>query len=405
MRKTDLHPQLQASSVPIPGRGGCYAVIPLPVPIHVDVPECFVLFALASRELEDLAVALKKNPARADLLLKMLNRREAVDSSQIEGTKTGFDGLLLHELEIGTENGQFDADASETFAYMRAFVLGCAAVEQSGQQALTKALICRLHGELMAEQPRATPGQIRTVQNYIGIQLETARYVPPPATAVGRLLDDLESLLQYQPDGVMEVSILMRAAIAHAQFEAIHPFLDGNGRTGRLLLPLMLQAAGEPPIHLATFLKVRQQAYYDALLAVQTQLNWTPWVRLFLECVIASCRHTVQLLGVMQELQAKWHGSLVDQRKRKDAAVWRVVELLLGQPVITVNELVHRLGVSFPAANQAVNDLVAMDILRPANTQRRGRVFHAHEVMNALYTGLDVVLEQAARQGRAGVAK
>lgn len=405
MRKTDLHPQLQAGSVPIPGRGGCYAVIPLPVPTHVDVPECFVLFALASRELEDLAVALKKNPARADLLLKMLNRREAVDSSQIEGTKTGFDGLLLHELEIGTESGQFDADASETFAYIRAFVMGCAAVEQSGQQTLTKELICRLHGELMAEQPRATPGQIRTVQNYIGIQLETARYVPPPATAVSRLLDDLESLLQYQPDGVMEVSILMRAAIAHAQFEAIHPFLDGNGRTGRLLLPLMLQAAGEPPIHLATFLKVRQQAYYDALLAVQTQLNWTPWVRLFLECVIASCRHTVQLLGVMQELQARWQGSLVDQRKRKDAAVWRVVELLLGQPVITVNELVHRLGVSFPAANQAVNNLVTMDILRPANTQRRGRVFHAHEVMNALYTGLDVVLEQAARQGRAGVAK
>ena len=129
MRKTDLHPQLQASSVPIPGRGGCYAVIPLLVPTHVDVPECFALFVLASRELEDLAVALKKNPAYADLLLSMLNRREAVDSSQIEGTKTGFDGLLLHELEIGTESGQFDADVSETFAYIRAFVMGCAAVE------------------------------------------------------------------------------------------------------------------------------------------------------------------------------------------------------------------------------------------------------------------------------------
>ena len=405
MRKTDLHPQLQVSSVSIPGRGGCYAVIPPPVPTHVDTPECYALFALASRELEALAGALKKSPAHANLLLSMLNRREAVDSSQIEGTKTGFDGLLLHELEMGTESVQLDADASETYAYMRAFVVGCAAVEQRGQQALTKALICRLHGELMVDQARAMPGEIRTVQNYIGIQLETARYVPPPATAVDRLLDDLEGLLQYETDGVMEVSILMRAAIAHAQFEAIHPFLDGNGRTGRLLLPLILQAAGAPPIHLATFLKVRQQAYYDALLAVQTQLNWTPWMRLFLECVIASCRHTVQLLGVMQELQVKWQGSLTDQRKRKDAAVWRVVDLLLGQPVITVNELVRRLGVSFPAANQAVNDLLNLDILRPANTQRRGRVFHAHEVMNALYTGLDIVLEQAARQGRAGVAE
>ena len=404
MRKTDLHPQLQANCVPIPGRGGCYAVVPLPVPSAVHVPECFALFALASRELEELAAALKKNPAHAGLLLNMLNRREAVDSSQIEGTKTGFDGLLLHELEMGTEQAQLNADASETFAYIRAFVAGSAAVEQGGQQALSKDLICRLHEELMVGQPRSTPGLIRTVQNYFGIQLETARYVPPPATSVNRLLDDLEGLLQYEPDDVMEVSILMRAAIAHAQFEAIHPFLDGNGRTGRLLLPLMLQAAGEPPIHLATFLKVRQQTYYDALLAVQTKLNWTPWVQLFLECVIASCRHTVQLLSVLQALQAQWKITLTDQRKRKDAAVWRVVDLLLGQPVITVNELVRRLSVSFPAANQAVNDLVALGILRPANTQRRDRVFHAHEVMNALYSGLDVVLERAINQGSMGIS-
>lgn len=398
MRKSDLHPTLQASCVPIPERGGCYAVIPPPVPTSVDAADSYHLFALASRELELLSSALQKNSEHAGLLLGMLNRREAVDSSQIEGTKTGFDGLLLHELRLGTEDAEPDDDASETFAYVRAFMLGTQAVDQMGQKALTQALICRLHAELMTDQSRYTPGKIREIQNYIGVRLETARYVPPPAEVVEALLEDLEGLLQYQPDGPKEVSILMRAAIAHAQFEAIHPFLDGNGRTGRLLLPLMLQAAGQPPIHLATFLKVRQQEYYDALWQVQIKLNWSPWLQLFLEIVIASCRHTVFLLDTLHDLQRQWKAALTEKNKRKHAAIWRVVDILLGQPLITVNELSRRLEVSFPAANQAVEDLVAMDILRPLNDHQRHRVFQAHQVMNALYTGLDEILEKAVQR-------
>lgn len=398
MRKTDLHPTLQASCVPIPGRDGCYAVIPPPVPTSVDAAGCYPLFALASRELELLSAALQKNQEHASLLLGMLNRREAVDSSQIEGTRTGFDGLLLHELRLGTEDAEPDNDASETFAYVRAFMLGTQAVAQMGQRALTQALICRLHAELMADQARHMPGKIREIQNYLGLRLETARYVPPPAEAVEALLADLEGLLQYQADGPKEVSILMRSAIAHAQFEAIHPFLDGNGRTGRLLLPLMLQAAGQPPIHLATFLKVRQQEYYDALWQVQTKLNWTPWLQLFLESVIASCRHTVFLLDTLHDIQREWKAALTEKNKRKHAAIWRVVDTLLGQPLITVNELSRRLKVSFPAANQAVEDLVAMDILRPLNDHQRHRVFQAHQVMNALYTGLDEILEKTVQR-------
>lgn len=396
MRKSDLHPTLQESCVPIPGRGGCYAVIPPPAPISVDAEHNYHLFALASRELELLSSALHKNQEHASLLLGMLNRREAVDSSQIEGTKTGFDGLLLHELRLGTEDAEANDDASQTFAYVRAFMLGTQAVAQQGQKALTQEFICRLHAELMTDQAHHKPGKIREIQNYIGLRLETARYVPPPAEAVEALLTDLEGLLQYQADGPKEVSILMRAAIAHAQFEAIHPFLDGNGRTGRLLLPLMLQAAGEPPIHLATFLKVRQQEYYDALWQVQVKLNWRPWLQLFLESVIASCRHTVFLLDTLHDLQQQWEAALAARNKRKHAAIWRVVDLLLGQPLITVNELARRLEVSFPAANQAVDDLVAMDILRPLNDQKRHRAFQAHQVMNALYTGLDEILGKPA---------
>lgn len=371
----------------------------MPTPADVDVPACNTLFALAHRELEALRGAIAAHPDTADLLLAMLNRREAVDSSQIEGTRTGFDGLLLHELEQGSKEARHDADAQETFAYVRAWMAGCEAVEQRGAEALNVDLLRTLHRVLMHDQARATPGELRSVQNYIGMPPEMARFIPPPPAHVPALLEDLVGLLQYEPDGVKVTSVLMRAAVAHAQFEAIHPFLDGNGRTGRLLLPLMFKAAGEPPIHLATFLKVRQRDYYDALLAVQMRLDWAPWLRLFLECVIASARHTVQLFAALETIQRRWHGLLVEQKKRRHAAIWRAIELLLGQPIITVGELAHRLDTAFPAANAAVEELVRLDILRETTARRRNRVYAAHEVLNALYTGLDAVLAEAGQVG------
>ena len=118
---------------------------------------------------------------------------------------------------------------------------------------------------------------------------------------------------------------------------------------------------------------------------------------LFLECVIASCRHTIQLFSALQDLQARWRSRLTEAGKRRHATIWKVADLLLGQPVVTVNSVAERLGVSFPAANDAISDLVVLDILRPASTRQRHRVFHAHEVMNALYTGLDAVLDEVSR--------
>lgn len=400
MRKSDLHPTLQKTCVPIPERSGCFAVVPPSVPVSVDVPACHGLLVLAQRELELLTDAILKNPHEAELLMNMLNRREAVDSSQIEGTHTGFDGLLIHEIEAGTEDEVSDSDASVTLNYVRAFMMGAREVETLGQAALNLNLVRNLHAQLMAGQTRYAPGQWRDRQNYIGLRMETARYIPPPPDDVPRLMDDLLGLLQYEPDGVAVASILLRAAIAHVQFEAIHPFLDGNGRTGRLLLPLMLKAEGKPPIHLASFLKLRQQEYYDALLQVQTKLEWEPWIRLFLESVIASCRHTTKLFDDMRGIQLRWQGLLTQQGKRRHATIWKVCGLLLGQPVVTINSITQRLGVTFPAANDAVSELVALDILRPATQQQRHRVFHAHEVMNVLYSGLDAVIEDVGQYTR-----
>lgn len=393
MRKSDLHRSLQATAVAIPGKGGCYAVVPHPAPFSVDVLACAATLQMARRELDLLKGQLSRC-AYADRLLRSLNRREAVDSSQIEGTRTSFDELLLYEMDLADKAIPADADASETLAYVDAATFGEEAVRAHGQSALTRQLLLKLHARLMAGSPRAQPGHFRTVQNHIGgLRIEDAVFIPPPPGEVERLMADLEDLLQYAPEGNLVSSILMRAAIAHAQFEAIHPFTDGNGRIGRMLLPLMLQAEDEPPIHLATFLKRRQGEYYEKLRAAQMRLDWTPWVSLFLDSVIASCRHTGQLVVEIDDIQAGWNEQFQARRKRRHATIWRVAELLPGQPVITAKEAARQLQVTFPAANDAIAELVEMDILRPSNAQRRNRAFQTHQILNALHTGLDGVLK------------
>jgi Fic family protein len=405
VKKSDLNPALRATAVPVPGHSGCYAVVP-PTPglFPLDSP----LLPLARREMQVLADAVAAAPDYAGLLMHMLNRREAVDSSQIEGTRTEFDQLLLHEIGVGTPDAVTDADADLTLNYLRAYTLGAGRVKAQGSSTLDTGLICSLHRRLMTGAPRAVPGKIRTVQNFIGgLKMENARFIPPPPAEVPRLMAGLDRLIRYEPDpeSHFRFDVLVRALVVHAHFEAIHPFTDGNGRVGRMLLPLMFLADGGQPIHLATFLKRRQQEYYDALLAVQMKLRWSDWVQLFLECTIASGRHTVHLLHELRTIADQWREHLKERRVRKHAVVWSLANLLLGQPVVTVNVLVERLGVSFPAANAAVAVLVDMGILRAQGTRRRDRAFQAHQVMNILHTGIDTVLADVATLHNYGAAR
>jgi Fic family protein len=397
MRKSALHPTLRSSAMPVPGHSGCFAVVPPAVPtsLPLDSP----LLPLARREMEVLADAASAAPGHAELLIHMLNRREAVDSSQIEGTHTQFDELLLHELEVGTPDAATNSDADQTLNYLRAYTLGAAQMRTQGRLGLDTSLIRAMHSQLMSGNPRAVPGEFRGVQNFIGgLKMEHARFIPPPPSQVPGLMADLDRLIRHEPDpeSHYDIGIMSRALIVHAQFEAIHPFVDGNGRVGRLLFPLMFLGDGELPIHLGTFLKRRQREYYDALLEVQTQLRWSSWIELFLECTVASCRHTVHLLRELGMIADRWRGRLRERRTRKHAVLWRLADLLLGQPVVTVSALVERLQVAYPTANAAVAVLADMDILRPHGQQRRDRAFQAHEVMNILYTGIDAVLEDVA---------
>lgn len=317
--------------------------------------------------------------------LRALERREAVESSQIEGTRTEFDELLALEA-LDEEAG--DADARHTRNYVRAldWVLERA---RQGPSAFDANLILDLHRRLMEPQPYAarygqTPGQWRTGVVWIGAAGDISRssYNPPPPDRLPSCMAEHLDYLTSAPE-LGRMPPAARLAIAHAHFEAIHPFFDGNGRVGRLLLPAMLVAEGYPAVYLGAYLKASQAAYYAKLRAVQCTWSSDAWRDLIgFVCIgiSESVKDTLTTAMAVQQLQQLWQARL--HGLRRDAAARRAVEQLPERPVVTVRDLQRRLGVSMQAANTAVARLVKYGVLSELPTRRRqGRLFQAHELM------------------------
>ncbi len=386
MKRADLSPAHQKRLVPVPDRSGAFALIPPPTPNTVPLAgiEHELLKAHESLGLVRKLAADLPNP---DLIARTLDRREAVHSSQIEGTRAEVDELFEYEATGDAEG--LSGDVRVTLNYVKALDAGLQAVRQAGTSAISVALIQQLHRLLMdgVEDYCDTPGALRSIQNWIGSgNIYDASLVPPPPDQIHPCLDDLSGLLQYQADGVAVVSIVVRLAIAHAQFEAIHPFRDGNGRVGRLLLPIMLAAEGYPPVYLAGYLKSNQRSYYATLLAAQTRGEWQNWVRFLARGVSASCTEAAMLTRNLLTLRDAWRQHVATLRG--DATGRKLIEMLLGTPIVTANSVKERLGVSFPAANTAIAQLVRLGILQ-ASERRRNRVFVAHEVVALLRRGGD----------------
>lgn len=385
MKRSDLSPSHQKRLVPVPDRSGAFALVPLPTPDRVPLAgiEHELLKAHEALGVVRQLVADLPNP---DLIARTLDRREAVQSSQIEGTRTEVDELFEYEA-TGDEEG-LPGDVQVTLNYVKALDVGLQAVRQVGTTAITKSLIQQLHRILLESVTdyRDAPGEWRTIQNWIGSgNIYDASLVPPPPDQVEPCLDDLVCLLQYQPDGVAVVSIVVRLAIAHAQFEAIHPFRDGNGRVGRLLLPIMLAAEGYPPVYLAGYLKSNQRSYYETLLAAQTRGEWQTWVRFLARGIIESCAEAAEMTRDLLALRDEWRSRV--SSLRGDATGRKLVEILIGAPIVTANSVKERLGVSFPAANTAIAQLVDLGILK-ATERRRNRVFAADQVVALLRRGV-----------------
>jgi len=279
-------------------------------------------------------------------------------------------------------------DVKITERYVMALQQGLDRIHEGGRDALDLRLIHELHAVLMHDDAKRFPiGAYRTEQVWIGPgeRIEDATFVPaPPADVLGCMEELATSMLNYAPrdDEQMVLSVLAQLAIVHAQFETIHPYHDGNGRTGRLLLPLLLAAEGYPPLYLSGSLLRAKPAYYAALASVQLRGDWSPWLQLLCRAVVESCNESIAIGQDLAALLQRWERQLAGYRTH--SATRRLPRFLLGHPVLSVLQAAAGLDISQPAANTALNNLLAAGIVRLVNEQRWGRVFQATEIVQRL---------------------
>jgi Fic family protein len=366
--------------VRLPGRAGRYvaqasgyrafipASLPPDPPLDLDGPLIVALSRAdqAVGRLDGLARTLP-NP---QLFVAMYVRREAVLSSQIEGTQSTLDDVLNFELE-GSTSG-LPTDVEEVVNYVRAMESG---LERLQTFPLSLRLIREIHGELLSSGRGAerSPGDFRTTQNWIGSQgglLREATFVPPPPHEMLAALDNFEKFLHAEHG----FPRLIESALAHAQFETIHPFLDGNGRVGRLLITFLLVHHGvlsKPLLYLSYYLKRRRATYYDRLMAIRQDGDWEGWLEFFAEGVASTADEAVTTATRILALQA-------DHRRRaqvQGANGLRLLDLLFERPLVNVRLVRDEVGVSLPTAGKLVNDFVGLGIIEEVTGYRRNRVF------------------------------
>ena len=307
------------------------------------------------------------------LFLYSYVRREAVLSSQIEGTQSSLSDLLLFELEEAP--GTPIDDVVEVSNYIAALEHGLARLREGFP--LSNRLLREMHAALMSKGRGSDqqPGEFRRSQNWIGgTRPGNAHFVPPPPEEVAACMAALENFLHHDTSGL---PVLLKAAIAHVQFETIHPFLDGNGRLGRLLIAVLLHHGGllaEPLLYLSLYLKEHRAVYYELLDRVRQQGDWEAWVDFFLEGVEQTARGAVQTARRLMDLFAA-DTRRVQQSGRAAANALRVLAAMRARPVLTLKHLCDTHGMTFPTATKAMQTLVAAGLARELTGQRRNRVF------------------------------
>lgn len=384
MRAADLSPDRRKHLAPVSGRENVKALVPPPCPRTLDVAPVMAALIAAEKAIAGTAAVARLLP-HPDLITRSLERREAVLSSQIEGTRTDLTQLLEYEA-TGSDEGLPD-DAQVTLGYVRALDHGLRAVRrEGGPQHLTLDLIRQLHRVLISSagyQHPEGPGAWRIAQNWIGARrIEDATLIPPPVSHLEACLLDLEDFLRADVSSPTAMALPLRMAVAHVQFEAIHPFSDGNGRVGRLLPPLMMAAEGLPPLYLAGYLKTHQREYYDGLAGVQLRGRWTDWLGFFLDGITAAAATEQATAQSLLDIRRSWQERTA--HIRTDATARRLLDVLLGAPVQTVASAREVLGLSAQAANTGIAALLGLGILREATGRRWGRSFRAHEVLTVL---------------------
>jgi len=388
MRRDQIAPDRQKYLVPATGYPHAHALVAPPTPRGLPHGALHqAAFARAHAALGRMQGAMAHIP-NADMVTRTLARREAVSSSQIEGTKASLPELLTYEATQGI--GGMTPDVKVTERYVIALQHGLARIRAEGRAALDLRLIHELHERLMQDDAAHFPvGAYRTEQVWIGptLRIEDATFVPAPPEQVPGCMEEMAtSILQYasREDEQGELTLVAQIAIAHAQFETIHPYHDGNGRTGRLLLPLLLASEGYPPLYLSGALLRAKPAYYASLAQVQLRGNWAPWLQLLTEAMVESCNESISIAQDLVAIAERWEQQL--SHYRAHSATRRLPRFLLGHPVLSVQQAVEGLGVSQPAANTALNNLLAAGIVSLVNERQWGRVFQATDILRRLDT-------------------
>jgi Fic family protein len=309
-----------------------------------------------------------------DWLLYSAIRKEALLTSQIEGTQASLTDLFDSEAGVMVRNAD---DVEEVTNYLRAFRLVQENLRSDEGLPLSQRLICESHQLLMDGVRGASkqPGEVRRSQNWIGgTRPGNAVFVPPPPNKVGDLLADLERFIH---DERSPLPSLIKVALVHAQFETIHPFLDGNGRMGRLLIAALLEhwnLLPEPLMYLSGYLKAHQMEYYRLLSNIRTEGDWESWIRFFLEGVAASAtlaeRNVVGLASLVAKDRQRLHAE-----KSIGAATIRLFELLPTMPRFTIEYARQQLNTTFPTANAAVKSLEEVGIVVETTGQKKNRHF------------------------------
>ena len=332
----------------------------------------------ANRDLVRLDTAAKLIP-NVELFISMYVKKEALISSQIEGTQCTLDDILDPDIDVNS-----NLDAGDVINYVRACT---AAIKRLDKLPLCNRLLREIHEELLAgvRGSDKNPGEFRRSQNWIGAAgctLNEARYIPPNVEDMNTALNDLE---RYMNEGD-DYDPLIRISLIHYQFETIHPFLDGNGRVGRLMILLYLIEKGyisKPIIYISYFLKKNQIEYYDRISEVRRSGNYEQWIAFFLEAVSAAAKDSLATVEKLSELHDK-NIQMLPITTRKTDNVKRLFEYVERYPIIDIRRTATDLNVSYNTISSAVRKLVQAGVLVEKTNSARNRVFAYEDYLNIL---------------------
>ena len=366
----------------IQSRKGYWTFIPDPLPPSLRWSSSLISAVGAAERALGKLDSLAGTLPSAHILVRPFIRREAVLSSRIEGTRASLNDIYIYE---ATQLSYLESttDVREVHNYVQALDYG---LERLSSLPVSLRLIREMHAVLMegVRGEHRTPGEFRRSQNWIGPPgrtLESARFVPPPVDEMQKALDELERFVHTSSD----LPRIVQAALIHYQFEAIHPFLDGNGRIGRLLIILLITEWGllsHPWLYLSAYFEAYRKEYYDHLLSVSQTGAWEAWLDFFLKGIHVQSEDAIAQIQRLQQTRHTYH-ELVKNERAADRLM-QAIDVLLERPILSIRQLEGAMDIPYRSAQRYIEKLEQLGILREVTGRSRNRVYQAKTILAIL---------------------